>query len=962
MIKNQVNFRIFAFSQNENNLMKDNQDFIEVYGAREHNLKNISVKIPRNELVVITGLSGSGKSSLAFDTIFAEGQRRYIETFSAYARQFLGGLERPDVDKIEGLSPVIAIEQKTTNKNPRSTVGTITELYDFLRLLFARVSDAYSMSSGKRLVSYTEEQILETIKENFKGKKVYLMAPVVRSRKGHYHELFIHLSKKGYSQARIDGVLQDIEYDLKLDRYKTHDIEVVIDRWIIGENASEARMPKSLKTALEMGEGIIAIQEMGQDEVHFFSKNLMDDSTGDSMALPEPNTFSFNSPKGSCETCKGLGTVKKVNTDYFVDNDKLSINQGALLPLEQLKSNKWILSQIKSILEVFDLSLTTPFKDIPKKALDYIYYGYSSDVTKELKHAGISKKIKINFEGLVKILEEIVEERENYDAVLVERNFTTEETCPTCKGARLRQESLSFKIDGKNIAEVNALSLLDFKDWLADVKDKFSDKNKLIAHEILKEIETRLQFLLDVGLDYLSLSRSSRTLSGGESQRIRLATQIGSQLVNVLYILDEPSIGLHQRDNERLINSLKHLRDIGNSVLVVEHDKDMILEADHVLDIGPKAGKFGGEILWQGNPKDIAKANTITADYITGKRKIEIPAERRAGNGKSIVLKGATGNNLKNVNLTIPLGKLVVVSGISGSGKSSLINGTLYPILNRHFYRAIQEPLPYKSVEGIDNIDKIVDVDQSPIGRTPRSNPATYTGMFTDIRNLFAELPESKIRGYKAGRFSFNVKGGRCETCQGGGLKVIEMNFLPDVYVHCETCHGKRFNRETLEVRYKGKSISDVLDMTINEAVEFFQPIPKIFNKVKTLQDVGLGYITIGQQSTTLSGGEAQRVKLATELSKKQTGNTLYILDEPTTGLHFEDVKILMDAIKKLVDLGNSFIIIEHNMDVIKLADHIIDVGPEGGKHGGQIIAEGTPEEVIKSKKSLTAKFLKKEM
>lgn len=942
--------------------MKDNQDFIEVYGAREHNLKNISVKIPRNELVVITGLSGSGKSSLAFDTIFAEGQRRYIETFSAYARQFLGGLERPDVDKIEGLSPVIAIEQKTTNKNPRSTVGTITELYDFLRLLFARVSDAYSMSSGKRLVSYTEEQILETIKENFKGKKVYLMAPVVRSRKGHYHELFIHLSKKGYSQARIDGVLQDIEYDLKLDRYKTHDIEVVIDRWIIGENASEARMPKSLKTALEMGEGIIAIQEMGQDEVHFFSKNLMDDSTGDSLALPEPNTFSFNSPKGSCETCKGLGTVKKVNTDYFVENTTLSINQGALLPLEQIKSNKWILSQIKSILEVFDLSLTTPFKDIPKKALDYIYYGYSSDVTKELKHAGISKKIKINFEGLVKILEEIVEERENYDAVLVERNFTTEETCPTCKGARLRQESLSFKIDGKNIAEVNALSLLDFKDWLADVKDKFSDKNKIIAHEILKEIETRLQFLLDVGLDYLSLSRSSRTLSGGESQRIRLATQIGSQLVNVLYILDEPSIGLHQRDNERLINSLKHLRDIGNSVLVVEHDKDMIMEADHVLDIGPKAGKFGGEILWQGNPKDITKANTITADYITGKRKIEIPAERRKGNGKSIVLKGATGNNLKNVTLEIPLGKLVVVSGISGSGKSSLINGTLYPILNRHFYRAIQEPLPYKSIEGIDNIDKIVDVDQSPIGRTPRSNPATYTGMFTDIRNLFAELPESKIRGYKAGRFSFNVKGGRCETCQGGGLKVIEMNFLPDVYVHCETCHGKRFNRETLEVRYKGKSISDVLDMTINEAVEFFQPIPKIFNKVKTLQDVGLGYITIGQQSTTLSGGEAQRVKLATELSKKQTGNTLYILDEPTTGLHFEDVKILMDAIKKLVDLGNSFIIIEHNMDVIKLADHIIDVGPEGGKHGGQIIAEGTPEEVIKSKKSLTAKFLKKEM
>lgn len=943
-------------------MMSDTQEYIEIYGAREHNLKNIDVKIPRNQLVVITGLSGSGKSSLAFDTIFAEGQRRYIETFSAYARQFLGGLERPDVDKIEGLSPVIAIEQKTTNKNPRSTVGTITELYDFLRLLFARVSDAYSMSSGKKLISYTEEQILETIQNQYDERKVMLLAPVVKSRKGHYHELFVQMAKKGYGQARIDGELQEIEYDLKLDRYKTHDIDIVVDRWILGEKSSESRMTKSLKTALEMGEGTVGIQVLGEDEVQYFSKNLMDEDTGNSLALPEPNTFSFNSPKGSCKKCKGLGTIKKINTNLFVENPKLSIFKGALLPLNDIKSKKWLTNILYQIFDYFEENINTPFQDLPKDLIDAIYFGIQAEGDKKMPHAGITKKIKLKFKGLISTIQQMIENKDAYDATLLERHFTTEEICPSCHGARLQASSLSFKIDGKNIAEINALSLTELKEWITHIDGKFSENQLVIAHEILKEIKTRLQFLLDVGLDYLSLNRSSKTLSGGESQRIRLATQIGSQLVNVLYILDEPSIGLHQRDNERLINSLKNLRDIGNSVLVVEHDKDMILEADYILDIGPKAGKHGGEILWQGNAKQLLKAETTTAKYINGEKEIAVPKERRVGNGEKIVLKGATGNNLKNVNLEIPLGKLVVITGVSGSGKSSLINGTLYPILNQHFYRAVKKPLPYKSIEGLENIDKIVDVDQAPIGRTPRSNPATYTGLFSDVRNLFTNLPESKIRGYKPGRFSFNVKGGRCETCQGGGLKVIEMNFLPDVYVHCETCNGKRFNRETLEVRYKGKSISDVLEMTIDEAVEFFQPIPKIYSKVKTMQDVGLGYIALGQPSTTLSGGEAQRIKLATELSKKQTGNTLYILDEPTTGLHFEDVKILMDAITQLVEKGNSFIIIEHHLDVIKLADHIIDIGTEGGVNGGKIVAQGTPEEIIRSRKSITAKFLKDEL
>lgn len=941
-----------------------NQEYIEIYGAREHNLKNIDVRIPRDQLVVITGLSGSGKSSLAFDTLFAEGQRRYIETFSAYARQYLGGLERPDVDKIDGLSPVIAIEQKTTNKNPRSTVGTVTELYDFLRLLYARVADAYSPETGQRLTSFTEEEILDALFQQYPNERIYLLAPIVRSRKGHYQELFIHLAKKGYEMVRVDAKIQDILPDMKLDRYKTHDIEVVVDRLSIEDTEeTRTRLARSLGTALDLGEGVVMVIRYGSEGYSYFSKHLMDTSSGSALPVPEPNTFSFNSPKGHCPQCKGIGSIRKVNLQALIDAPEKGAGRGAFGSLEILKENhKWLGSQIRQVVEALGAKNTIPWSELSEEIRNAVLYGIRKEIHTDLKTAGVSKKNYIHFEGLVPFLERLVAERESSDSVQAERHLTQEVMCSSCQGKRLNPQSLSFKIGGKDIAEVSSLPLREFQDWVANVPEYISPQRRPIATEILKEISTRLGFLLNVGLDYLSLNRASRTLSGGESQRIRLATQIGSQLVNVLYILDEPSIGLHQRDNDRLIQALKDLRDLGNSVLVVEHDRDMILEADYVLDVGPRAGKYGGEIVWQGTPDELKNAQTLTADYINAKREIPIPTTRREGNGKYIQLKGASGNNLKNVNLEIPLGKLVVVSGTSGSGKSSLINGTLYPILNQHIYRGVQPPLPYKSIQGLEHIDKVVDVDQSPIGRTPRSNPATYTGVFTDIRTLFTGLPEAKIRGYKPGRFSFNIKGGRCETCQGGGMKVIEMNFLPDVYVHCETCNGKRFNRETLEIRYKGKSIADVLDMTVNDAVQFFQALPKIYTKLKTLQEVGLGYITLGQASTTLSGGEAQRIKLATELAKRQTGSTLYILDEPTTGLHFEDVKILMESIQKLIDLGNTFIIIEHNMDVIKMADHLIDIGPEGGNKGGEIVSQGTPEKVAKSTKSLTAKYLRKEL
>lgn len=940
--------------------MSREDEKINVWGARVHNLKNIDVEIPRNSLTVITGLSGSGKSSLAFDTIFAEGQRRYIETFSAYARNFLGGMERPDVDKITGLSPVISIEQKTTNKNPRSTVGTTTEIYDFMRLLFARAGKAYSFETGEEMIKYTEEQVVEMIHANYTGRKIFILAPVVRSRKGHYRELFESMRRKGYLNARIDGEVREISRGMKLDRYKNHDIEIVIDKLAVGDKDDD-RLRKSVAVAMKAGDGLLMVLDKDTNVAKHYSKRLMCPTTGMSYGDPAPNNFSFNSPQGACPRCKGLGYVSQIDLDKVIPDNSLSIHEGAIIPLGKYK-NQMVFWQIDAILKNYDLDIKTPVANIPDEAMNEILYGTLGNVRidKELIHA--SSDYFVAFDGVVKYLKNVIESDDSATVQKWADQFMAVTECPECHGKRLNREALSYRIWDKNISELATMDISELRQWLDNAQEHLDSKQSQIANEIIKEMRTRLDFLIEVGLDYLSLDRQSATLSGGESQRIRLATQIGSQLVNVLYILDEPSIGLHQRDNERLIKSLKELRDIGNTVIVVEHDKDMMLNADYVIDIGPKAGRKGGEVVFQGTPHDMLAQHTITSDYLNGIKQIEVPTQRRKGNGKSIKIVGAKGNNLKNVDVEFPLGTLIVVTGVSGSGKSTLINETLQPILSQHFYRSLKKPMPYDEILGIENIDKIVNVDQSPIGRTPRSNPATYTGVFSDIRSMFVNLPEAKIRGYKPGRFSFNVKGGRCETCGGNGYKTIEMNFLPDVMVPCEECHGKRYNRETLEVRYKGKSIADVLDMTINQAVEFFANVPEILRKIKTIQDVGLGYIKLGQPSTTLSGGECQRVKLATELSKKDTGKTLYILDEPTTGLHFEDIRILMDVLQQLVDKGNTVIIIEHNLDVIKLADYIIDMGPEGGRGGGMVMSTGTPEEVAKSTKGYTPRFLKEEL
>ena len=941
-------------------MIDDKEEFIEVIGSRVHNLKNISVKIPRNKLVVMTGVSGSGKSSLAFDTIYAEGQRRYLETFSAYARNFLGTMERPDVDKISGLSPVIAIEQKTISKNPRSTVGTITEVYDFFRLLFARAGEAYSYNTGEKMVKYTVSQITDLIIERYEGKKLIILAPVVKGRKGHYQELFNQILKQGFVKARIDGALVNITPKMKLDRYKTHDIEIVIDQ-IKVKTEDKKRISDSVNLAMKHGKGSIMVFDVDDNEYSLLSKNLMCPTSGISYDEPAPNLFSFNSPYGACKKCNGLGLVSEIDIKKIIPNTNLSIKKGGIVPLGEYKNN-WTFKQIEAIAKQYGFTLSTPIKDISDEAIDYLLNGSTETLIVQQNTAGITSDYKIEFEGIINIIVRQFEENKSKSIGRWANNFMNKVICQTCNGSRLQKQAMYFKIDDKSIAEIANLDLDSLYEWSSTVEKKLSKNQQVIAKEVLKEINTRIKFLLDVGLTYLSLNRSSRTLSGGEAQRIRLATQIGSQLVNVLYILDEPSIGLHQRDNQKLITSLQNLRDIGNSIIVVEHDKEIMLASDFIIDIGPKAGLHGGKIVSLGEPKKFLKNNTETANFLSGKIEIEVPKKRRKGSGKFIELKGATGNNLKSVNLKIPLGKLTCVTGVSGSGKSTLINETLYPILNHYVYKAVKKPLPYKSVKGLEYIDKIIDIDQSPIGRTPRSNPATYTSVFTDIRLLFSNLPEAKIRGYKPGRFSFNVKGGRCEVCKGAGVKTIEMNFLPDVYVECTDCNSKRYNRETLEVRYKGKSISDVLNLTINQAVDFFENIPEIIRKIKSLQDVGLGYIHLGQPSTTLSGGEAQRVKLATELSKKQTGQTFYILDEPSTGLHFSDIKIFLGVIDRLVNLGNTVLIIEHNMDIIKVADYIVDIGPEAGFSGGEIVCEGTPEKIIRNKKSYTAKYLQEEL